>query len=408
MLLEHGGDLDLKCSEGKTAIFYAVHEEHYLVIEAVKKYIFEQKMERRKNALIVSSKKGKSNNKVESSDILEAATQNTITFKTHLRNALQDLEENKFTPNRINYNFDATSPYYINITHRRHKTSRDISINQDTSQPEGSEYAEYEPKVRRNLFELTEENLKEFSKQMSQVLIVDRLAIRKRHSYISDWRKKIQQIRKKDNHIDVKYINYLNTCNNMTLLDETVEFQSDAKSDGGDVTELKSSCESFITAKSDLQRCENAIKALPIPAPFSSNTEYIEEDYIHSDNENGVVFYEKKIISKSRQDLRTIHDNDQDDAKSQSSISTRITLPPLDYDTDTLRKELTGFGENPGPITKSTKFLYLKLLVKYKKDFDSMNLKRTNSSNQIGKFNAKKSTKNKLYLVIFFTSSIFS
>lgn len=29
--------------------------------------------------------------------------------------------EEPSTPNRLYYNYDVTSPYYINITHRRHK-----------------------------------------------------------------------------------------------------------------------------------------------------------------------------------------------------------------------------------------------------------------------------------------------
>lgn len=52
---------------------------------------------------------------------------------------------------------------------------------------------------------------------------------------------------------------------------------------------------------------------------------------------------------------------------SQSSVSTAFTIP-LDYDTDALRAELTLFGENPGPITKSTKKLYMKRLLKIKRN----------------------------------------
>lgn len=49
-----------------------------------------------------------------------------------------------------------------------------------------------------------------------------------------------------------------------------------------------------------------------------------------------------------------------------TSQSTNVTLP-LDYETDTLRAELTIFGDPPGPITKTTKRLYLKRLMKYKR-----------------------------------------
>lgn len=53
----------------------------------------------------------------------------------------------------------------------------------------------------------------------------------------------------------------------------------------------------------------------------------------------------------------------------ESSISTKITVP-LDYDTDILQKELTTFGIKAGPITKSTKRVYLRQLVKFKKNPD--------------------------------------
>lgn len=39
----------------------------------------------------------------------------------------------------------------------------------------------------------------------------------------------------------------------------------------------------------------------------------------------------------------------------------------LDYDTDTLRRELTVRGEPPGPITKTTKRVYLRQLKRLKK-----------------------------------------
>ncbi|KXJ75527.1 hypothetical protein RP20_CCG011550 [Aedes albopictus] len=92
----------------------------------------------------------------------------------------------------------------------------------------------------------------------------------------------------------------------------------------------------------------------------------ITKEYVHTDDEAGLVFYEKKFIaaeSVAKQQPLNGHRN-----ASFSSQSTALTLPPLDYDTDVLRAELTNFGEPPGPITKHTKKLYLKKLVKYKRD----------------------------------------
>lgn len=282
LLLDNGADLELKCSEGKTPITYAIAENEYQVIEVIQNFVFEQKMGQKRKELILKSR---------NQDICSLAVTNlddslsTPMKNLHLKNALQHLEEKKFTPNRINYNFDATSPYFINITHRRFKKSHESNL--ESNDDEIDDRCESDGTCsQKNIFELTEENLREFSEKMSQVIVIDRLAIHKRRSYIQNWQEKIQQIRKSDPNMNISYRRYLSSCN-------------------------ESSSDSFATAKSGKE----------------------------TDN-------------------------------SRSSVSTKVTLPPLDYDTDALRNELTrlGGGIKPGPITNdSTKRLYLKQLVKLKK-----------------------------------------
>jgi ankyrin repeat and LEM domain-containing protein 1 len=339
MLLDSGGDLDLRCSDNQTPINYAIHENHFKVIETIQKFVFEKKIEKKRRDLILKSK--------HLEELKNEETFSTPIKNNHLKNAIQSLDEKKFTPNRINYNFDVTSPYYIGITHRRHKTSRENSRVVDEDEPETAETSS-----KKNLFELTQRNLKEFSEQMSQVIVIDRLAIHKRRSYIKDWREKIQHIRNStDCKLDIDYINYLNSCNDVTLMKKSP--------DSSIVEEVASSNDSFTTAKSDLQRFENAIRPLP------DYTEVIQENYVHSDAESGVVLFERRIVSKNKEHLKEIEE--LEDAQSQSSVSTKVTIPPLDYDTDVLRNELKSFGGNPGPITKNTKKLYLKQLVKIRK-----------------------------------------
>lgn len=345
MLLEHGGDLELKSAENETPISFAIRENNYSVIEVIQKFVFEQKIDRKKKDLILRA----------SDQTVPEELLNTPVKNNHLRKALQSLDEKSFTPNRINYNFDVTSPYYVNITHRRHKTSREKSklFDDDVNDEQ------------KNLFELTEKNLGEFSKQMSQVIVVDRFAIHKRQSYIRSWREQIQQIKKSDG-IDVDYINYLNMCNDVTLMEAAkgpATLEGGYRSDNiSEVVEIKSSNDSFVTAHSDLDRRGNAIQAPKI-------LEHVQENYIHSDNENGVVFFEKKIISKSRVNLKDIEDSDLDNT--QSSASTKVTLPPLDYDTDVLRTELKELTGVIPVINRNTKKLYLKQLVKKRLDLGS-------------------------------------
>lgn len=335
LLLQNGGDLDIKCNEKQTSIMYAMHENNFEVIQTIQKFVFEQKMDQKKKDLILNSRSSFAN-RADNSFC-------TPIKNNHLKNALQTLEEKKFTPNRINYNFDATSPYYINITHRRHKSSRETSrASEDVTESETTNKNQT-PEHQPNLFDLTERNLQQFSRQMAEVIVVDRLAIHKRRSYIKDWRERVRNIRKSDTNLDVDYINYLNRCNNVTLLKNS---SPDVSSDSSD-KEGKSSSESFITANSSLDRCKHAINALPEP----NIIEHVEEDYIHSDCETGIILNEKKIIRKSRE---TYDDND----RTETSFSTKETLPPLDYDTDVLRAELTNLtGGFPGPITTGMKLM---------------------------------------------------
>lgn len=69
-----------------------------------------------------------------------------------------------------------------------------------------------------------------------------------------------------------------------------------------------------------------------------------------------------------------------------ASQSTNLTLP-FDYDTDRLKAELINFDEPPGPITKSTKKIYLKRLIKYRRNKEIVNeLAQKNKNNLFSKY----------------------
>ena len=136
----------------------------------IKKYQFEKKLEKKRKALcpmkialLNSLKQSDSPSKIQ-------------TISRELK--LKELEDSKFTPNRINYNFDVTSPYYINITHRKFtKSSKSSGIDEENEVPP--------LKKNLNLFDLTERNLHEFSKTLRTVIVQDEISITKRRSYIS-------------------------------------------------------------------------------------------------------------------------------------------------------------------------------------------------------------------------------
>jgi hypothetical protein len=347
MFLDAEGDLSIKCNEGFTPIDYAIEGNYFDIIDLIKEHIFEQKIEKKKKEILLSKRSEELITPKKNLDI-------SSDYNTPVKNLLQNIEKQKFTPNRINYNFDLTSPYYINITHRRHKTSASQTKHENSSDKKNDEYED----EKCNLFELTEKNLKEFRRTNKSAIIVERIGIHKRNSFIVDWRDKIKQIRN-STELDYSYINYLNACNNVTFAeDEKIECSDDENYN--DLAEVKSiTDESFVTAKSDLERNVQNIDLNNQMSSENTPTENYEEDYIHSDAKHNVILYEKKIKSKSIADIECSFAN--------SSVSTIVSVPPLDYDTDTLRKELTNFGINPGPITKGTKKLYLKKLVKTKK-----------------------------------------
>lgn len=71
--------------------------------------------------------------------------------------------------------------------------------------------------------------------------------------------------------------------------------------------------------------------------------------------------------------------------KSSSFSSKMSSLPEIiDYDTDTLRKELTIRGYVPGPITVTTKRVYLKKLHQLKK-YPALVNKEIRSASKRGK-----------------------
>lgn len=69
------------------------------------------------------------------------------------------------------------------------------------------------------------------------------------------------------------------------------------------------------------------------------------------------------------------------------SFSSKVSSLPetIDYDTDALRRELTVRGYNPGPITVTTKGVYLKKLHQLKK-YPSLVNKENKSVSKRGKF----------------------
>lgn len=394
MLLKAGGNMGLKDDDLKTPVEYAIEEGHFEVVKLLQNYIFERKFEKKREQMI---QKEQHNGTSSSGGGFIKCLGGYLRVTTPTKNLLttvQALEENKLTPNRVHYNFDATSPYYINITHRRKDRMKSLKedINQSILAQQQEDHPEEAPEQngddaeedvvvigRKNLFELTERNLASFTKKMT--------GKGRRSSYIECWRDKIAALRVRNklstNIEDIERI--LSGFSTVSITEEkqqdTIVIEINETNPDLDSPVIGQNA-SFKTAGNKTPRFEDSLRTnefalalrpspesrqakSPLPDSLQNRIVQITEEYIHTDDEAGLVFYEKKFIAPvSSQASTSKHQRNP----SLSSQSTALTLPPLDYDTDALRAELTNFGEPPGPITKHTKKLYLKKLVKYKRD----------------------------------------
>lgn len=119
----------------------------------------------------------------------------------------------------------------------------------------------------------------------------------------------------------------------------------------------------------------------------------VAEKFHHLDVLRGLELYELKLRPDIRMAERpaatpvaeNANDNDDDDnaANDETIVSTEFTVP-LDYDTDALRAELTQFGAAPGPINVTTKRLYMKRLLRFKRD-PQLVLNRAKMAKKAGK-----------------------
>ncbi|XP_062560694.1 uncharacterized protein LOC134224989 [Armigeres subalbatus] len=386
MLLKAGADMDLRDADSKLAVEYAIEEGHFEVVKVMQNFVFEKKFEDKRKELI---QREQHNGNVCGG--LVKCLGGYLRLDTPTKKSIL-LDESKLTPNRVHYNFDATSPYYINITHRKKaspkRTKDDMNraiVHMQETLVAGELTDDDEDGVviaRKNLFELTEKNLANFSQNMSN-------STRKsRTSFIECWRDKIACLRDRNklstNIEDIEKI--LSGFSDSTLEDniDRETYTIDSNDCDPDLNQDLSSLTFQTAIEQQPVQCEDSLRtnefalalcpsspddSQPQEKPFTeahNRLVQITEEYVHTDDEAGLVFYEKKFLAAAHP---TAKSNKQANGNvSLSSQSTAITLPPLDYDTDVLRAELTNFGEPPGPITKHTKKLYIKKLIKYKRD----------------------------------------
>lgn len=406
---DHGGDYTIEDSDGNTAINNAIIEKHFNLIPIFQSYVFEMKLQNR----IESRRNGTSNQ--------------SPTARRQLPSSAHHLEiprgggfasprsNNLLTPNKTNYNFAAASPFMVNITQRRKPNRpevqnkvnpsplrRTISVDPDIVDAHATYTIEKHNKspkhplissdeeddvviVQENLFQLTQSNLEKHLKSTPK---------QNRISLVNTWRNKVNKSRRRESIVPVKanvveldsfimkHTGGFSTISSSQLStpissDSSVatvvaapgnknKDEKEKKQDREAATQSEGS-DSFVTAEANGYLDANAASPIMRSPDTSKAIVQMAEAYMHTDTENNIVFYEQKLLANPvlRKSFKSSNANESATA-SESCPETELTIP-LDYDTDDLRTELTQFGEVPGPITKSTKRLYMKRLIKYQR-----------------------------------------
>lgn len=224
-------------NERKTPVLYAIDECNFEVVQIMKDHIFLKKYEKKKanNSTILTESRFENSlqqrvqnnrtitpvstpqrNVTINDDSKTAKNKNLLKVtNSHDESFGHGSDNNKFTPNRIHYNYDVTSPYYINITHRRHKpqpkfpayppVEKEKIFEESAKQQQENSGSNEEdilsismqrvnlssPEPAQetvNIFSLTQENLKELTERTAS-------CERSRISLIETWREKVQKSR---------------------------------------------------------------------------------------------------------------------------------------------------------------------------------------------------------------------
>lgn len=381
---DHGADLSKTDNENNTPINHAITEKHYNLIPIFQNHIFEKKLQKRIEAKQSSNNRNECTPSKPIDTVIKSLQQLDITKNGD--------NEGVLTPNRTNFNFKDASPFLVNINCRRPKYRKYDAIksepNENTtdepnkikeeiieiSDSDDNDTDTKNHKIVKNLFELTQENVE---KHLAMAMKNNR-----KDSLICLWRNKVNESRQRKSILPIDENEFEAFVSENTEDMESPSIESSHQSvdtvvpakgkiDKDSVTE-----DSFFTAdQNEDNDPELVARTLDFQTDLDSKdkTETIfqtQEVYEHVDVLNNIKFYEDKLLANPVKKTNSGRNPKQDvlhfNTSSESGTCTDVVLPS-DYDTDDLRKELKGFGDIPGPITKNTKRLYLKRLIRYKR-----------------------------------------
>lgn len=406
LLIDNGADVYASDAEDNTPVHYATVENCFKIVLMIRNEIYRdkqrKKMEQRHRENLTVNK-----NIGTPASLLQTVHLNNELLAVQGTSAYTETSRNS-TPSRIIYNFDRTSPYYINITHRKkHSPPPQVSCSTQSTPIVNDE------DKKLNIFELTEENLMKHGRKIRES---------GKFEMLKRWQEKV--------NCSLARRSLLTAINDLAdilgsppnpydpdkmMTDESFvtansQFVSTPKKSSISPTETVDPMNddqfsvrtraTYTIHKGDnkenqylqvpeVSRPEPVVVRDPearssVISPKKENIilHWVEE-YKHVDNDDDMIFKEVKILPAIE---------DTSPPKSQSSVANSFKLD-TDYDTDALREELTRFGDAPGPITKSTKKLYVRKLEKYYKNPEQMKLLQQSKETRIYSVELEKALK---------------
>lgn len=399
VLIDNGANIYAKDAENNMPIHYATIENCMKIVTLIRNEIYRDK-QRKRHALKIQTANA------TTSKVIRNGTPTTLLQAVQLNNELMastgspassEITKNS-TPSRIIYNFDRTSPYYINITHRRKISATPASQDEiKSTTPLSSPDTEFEIRSTgetMDIFELTEENLAKYStkvRESGQFDLIDKWRSKvnsslQRRSFLNEINDLADLLGSPPNPYDLNAAMTDDSYVTAPALIDNAQPNTPVKTathsisptatlvpepkDDGQLSVISTT--TYIVPKNQrinqehlkppeivIDQDDDNREAIISPRKENVLLHWIEE-YKHTDGEGDIQFKEVKI-------LPALEDVSDRRARSTSPISDSFRLD-TDYDTDVLREQLTQFGDAPGPITKNTKKLYLKRLVKYQRN----------------------------------------
>lgn len=284
----HGANIRIQDGDKLSPLDCAINENHFHIVRIFQDYIFEIKV--------------------------NPTDHPRVAKRTHNRLKVPNglTEAGFFTPNRINYNFDVTSPYYINITHRRKCWNMPVA---QTSSEKPSWLKETPPKnqihsnssdnddepievvksVPQNLFELTEENLRHFT-----VITDADDEASTRMSLVERWRGKVNNEKRQsicpadldDLSSILDSLDVLNSAHDSAFNDK---LSSTRNSELPHSTGQNQPNETYDVI---YETANDESKIMKSPKQNQDFIYQVTEEYVHSDAKTGINIYERKVYSE--------------------------------------------------------------------------------------------------------------